>query len=68
MSRYRGPRLRIIRRLGKGVVLPGLTTKNSIKQQPPGKPRAADNKRQKETECGTRSTEKPKTKIQLWIN
>jgi hypothetical protein len=28
MSRYRGPKLRISRRLG---VLPGLTTKNQIK-------------------------------------
>ena len=63
MSRYRGPRLRIIRRLGKGVVLPGLTTKTSIKEQPPGKPRAADNKGQKETEYGIRLTEKQKLKF-----
>lgn len=33
MSRYRGPRLRIIRRLGK---LPGLTNKNSKKVNGPG--------------------------------
>ena len=63
MSRYRGPRLRIIRRLGKGVVLPGLTTKTSIKEQPPGKPRAADNKGQKVTEYGIRLTEKQKLKF-----
>jgi len=63
MSRYRVPRLRIIRRLGKGVVLPGLTTKTSIKEQPPGKPRAADNKGQKETEYGIRLTEKQKLKF-----
>ena len=63
MSRYRGPRLRIIRRLGQGVVLPGLTTKTSIKEQPPCKPRAADNKRQKETEYGIRLTEKPELKF-----
>ena len=63
MSRYRGPRLRIIRRLGKSVVLPGLTTKTSIKEQPPGKPRAADNKGQKETEYGIRLTEKQKLKF-----
>ena len=68
MSRYRGPRLRIIRRLGKGVVLPGLTTKTSIKEQPPGKPRATDNKGQKETEYGICLTWKTRTKIQLWIN
>ena len=62
MSRYRGPRLRIIRRLGKAVVLPGLTTKTSIKEQPPGKPRAADGKGQKATEYGIRLTEKQKLK------
>jgi len=33
MSRYRGPRLRIIRRLGD---LPGLTSKTPKKQNPPG--------------------------------
>ena len=61
MSRYRGPRLRIIRRLGKAVVLPGLTTKTSIKEQPPGKPRSSDNKG-KATEYGIRLTEKQKLK------
>nr|YP_009105878.1 ribosomal protein S4 [Microthamnion kuetzingianum]AIT94726.1 ribosomal protein S4 [Microthamnion kuetzingianum] len=33
MSRYRGPRLRIVRRLGE---LPGLTTKIANRQTPPG--------------------------------
>nr|YP_009330361.1 30S ribosomal protein S4 [Lambia antarctica]ANN39058.1 30S ribosomal protein S4 [Lambia antarctica] len=33
MSRYRGPRLKIIRRLG---LLPGLTSKTSNKKNPPG--------------------------------
>ena len=33
MSRYRGPRLRIVRRLGE---LPGLTRKTSRKEAPPG--------------------------------
>nr|YP_009106315.1 ribosomal protein S4 [Interfilum terricola]AIT95135.1 ribosomal protein S4 [Interfilum terricola] len=33
MSRYRGPRLRIIRRLGE---LPGFTKKNLIRTNPPG--------------------------------
>lgn len=33
MSRYRGPRLRIVRRLGE---LPGLTRKTSSKENPPG--------------------------------
>nr|UBA15741.1 ribosomal protein S4 [Pseudo-nitzschia hainanensis] len=63
MSRYRGPRLRIIRRLGKKVVLPGLTTKTSIKQQPPGKPRSSDIKGQKITEYALRLTEKQKLKF-----
>ncbi len=63
MSRYRGPRLRIIRRLGKSVVLPGLTTKTSIKEQPPGKPRTSDMKGQKATEYGIRLTEKQKLKF-----
>ena len=62
MSRYRGPRLRIIRRLGKSVVLPGLTTKTSIKEQPPGKPRTSDMKGQKATEYGIRLAEKQKLK------
>merc|ERR1712115_528371 len=55
-----GPRLRIIRRLGKSVVLPGLTTKTSIKEQPPGKPRTSDIKGQKATEYGIRLAEKLK--------
>ena len=62
MSRYRGPRLRIIRRLGKSVILPGLTTKTSIKEQPPGKPRVSDMKGQKATEYGIRLAEKQKLK------
>ena len=62
MSRYRGPRLRIIRRLGKSVILPGLTTKTSIKEQPPGKPRTSDIKGQKATEYGIRLAEKQKLK------
>ena len=33
MSRYRGPRLRVVRRLGE---LPGFTSKTSRKQAPPG--------------------------------
>jgi small subunit ribosomal protein S4 len=33
MARYRGPRLRIIRRLGE---LPGLTNKSTIRMNPPG--------------------------------
>jgi small subunit ribosomal protein S4 len=63
MSRYRGPKLRIIRRLGKKVILPGLTTKTSRKEQPPGKSKTSDNKGQKSTEYGIRLNEKQKLKF-----
>ena len=66
MSRYRGPKLRISRRFGKNVVLPGLTTKLSKKTQPPGKPKPkddSDNKNQKPTEYGIRLNEKQKLKF-----
>lgn len=42
MSRYRGPRLRIVRRLGK---LPGLTSKISKKLNPPGAQVSSFNKK-----------------------
>lgn len=42
MSRYRGPRLRIVRRLGK---LPGLTRKISKKVNPPGQHGSSFNKK-----------------------
>lgn len=42
MSRYRGPRLRIIRRIGK---LPGLTSKISKKTNPPGQHGSSFNKK-----------------------
>lgn len=42
MSRYRGPRLRIVRRLGK---LPGLTTKISKKLNTPGQHGSSYNKK-----------------------
>lgn len=41
MSRYRGPRLRIVRRLGE---LPGLTQKISRKENPPGQHGASNQK------------------------
>ena len=66
MSRYRGPKLRISRRFGKNVILPGLTTKISKKIQPPGKPKPkddSDNKNQKPTEYGIRLNEKQKLKF-----
>jgi small subunit ribosomal protein S4 len=60
MSRYRGPKLKITRRLG---TLPGLTTKKSNKINRPGKdgnPNADNSK--KLTEYGVRLEEKQKLK------
>jgi len=57
MSRYRGPKLRITRRLG---TLPGLTRKKSNKTYKPGKGEI-DN--QKTTEYGLRLEEKQKLKF-----
>lgn len=61
MSRYRGPRLRITRRLGS---LPGLTTKKSKKLNRPGKDGnlTADSAK-KLTEYGLRLEEKQKLKF-----
>ena len=52
MSRYRGPKLRITRRLGS---LPGLTQKKSKKLNRPGqhgKILGEGKKKQRNTECG----------------
>ncbi len=54
MSRYRGPRLRICRRLGD---LPGLTRKVSKKQAPPGE---HGEKNRKPSEYAVRLEEKQK--------
>ncbi len=61
MSRYRGPKLKIIRRLG---ILPGLATKKSNKINRPGKDGTinADNSK-KLTEYGIRLEEKQKLKF-----
>lgn len=59
MSRYRGPKLKISRRLG---VLPGLTTKVSKKSNRPGKDGTVDDK-PKPTEYGIRLEEKQKLKF-----
>jgi len=62
MSRYRGPKLRIIRRLGD---LPGLTTKRSKKENKPGKSGEAgeESSKKKSTEYGRRLEEKQKLKF-----
>jgi len=60
MSRYRGPKLRISRRLG---TLPGLTKKKSNKKTRPGQHgKAIDNNSKKSTEYGVRLEEKQKLK------
>ena len=61
MSRYRGPKLRISRRLGS---LPGLTTKKSNKINRPGKDGNANaDTGKKLTEYGVRLEEKQKLKF-----
>jgi small subunit ribosomal protein S4 len=61
MSRYRGPKLKISRRLG---VLPGLTTKKSKKINRPGKDGNANaDTGKKLTEYGVRLEEKQKLKF-----
>ena len=58
MSRYRGPKLRITRRLGD---LPGLTQKQSNKKGKPGQHGKGDGNK-KSTEYGVRLEEKQKLK------
>ena len=61
MSRYKGPKLRIRRRLGE---LPGLTTKKSNKINRPGKDGNSNaDKAKKLTEYGLRLEEKQKLKF-----
>jgi len=66
MSRYRGPKLRITRRLGK---LPGLTQKTSKKTARPGQHRKTnDGGKNKTTEYGIRLEEKQKLKFNYGIS
>ena len=60
MSRYRGPKLRITRRLG---TLPGLTQKYSKKKGRPGQHGAGAEAKKKTTEYGVRLEEKQKLKF-----
>lgn len=61
MSRYRGPKLRITRRLG---ILPGLTRKQSKKESKPGQHgRSNSDMNKKTTEYGLRLEEKQKLKF-----
>jgi small subunit ribosomal protein S4 len=62
MSRYRGPRLRVTRRLGE---LPGLTRKASKRQNPPGQHGAA---RKKRSEYAIRLEEKQKLRFNYGVS
>jgi small subunit ribosomal protein S4 len=64
MSRYRGPRLRITRRLGD---LPGLTRKVSPRPNPPGQHGATAGK-QKTSQYGIRLKEKQKLRFNYGVN
>jgi small subunit ribosomal protein S4 len=57
MARYRGPRLRVVRRLGD---LPGLTRKSARRAYPPGQHGQA---RKKKSEYATRLEEKQKLRF-----
>ena len=69
MARYRGPSLRIIRRLGE---LPGLTQKNCTRDFPPGqhgpKKRAGGNQKSKESQYAVRLKEKQKLRFNYGIS
>nr|UBQ35309.1 ribosomal protein S4 [Thalassiosira sp.]UBQ35351.1 ribosomal protein S4 [Thalassiosira sp.] len=66
MSRYRGPKLRITRRLGK---LPGLTQKSSKKTAKPGQHgKSTGENKTKTTEYGIRLEEKQKLKFNYGIS
>jgi len=61
MSRYRGPRLRVVRRLGD---LPGLTRKSSRRSYPPGQHGQA---RRKRSEYAIRLEEKQKLRFNYGV-
>ena len=63
MSRYRGPRLRIIRRLGP---LPGFTRKTATREAPPGQRSGAESRR-KISQYAIRLQEKQKLRFNYGI-
>lgn len=69
MARYRGPKLRIIRRLGE---LPGLTQKACARDFPPGqhgpKKRGGGNQKSKESQYAVRLKEKQKLRFNYGIS
>jgi small subunit ribosomal protein S4 len=62
MARYRGPRLRIVRRLGE---LPGLTRKNARRNYPPGQ---HGQNRRKRSEYAIRLEEKQKLRFNYGVS
>ncbi|MBE7380019.1 MAG: 30S ribosomal protein S4 [Leptolyngbya sp. SIO1E4] len=62
MARYRGPRLRVVRRLGE---LPGLTRKSARKAYPPGQ---HGQNRKKKTEYAIRLEEKQKLRFNYGVS
>ena len=69
MARYRGPKLRIIRRLGE---LPGLTQKPCTRDFPPGqhgpKKKVGGNQKTKESQYAVRLKEKQKLRFNYGIS
>lgn len=69
MARYRGPRLRIVRRLGE---LPGLTQKPCTRNFPPGqhgpKKKLTGNQKIKESQYATQLKEKQKLRFNYGIS
>ncbi len=66
MSRYRGPRLRILRRLN--AELPGFTTKVSRRAYPPGHAAATNSRFPKLSEHARRLQEKQKLRFHYGLN
>lgn len=66
MARYRGPRLRIIRRLGSE--LPGLTTKTAKRPYPPGHAAASNRRFPKLSEHAKRLQEKQKLRYHYGLS
>jgi len=69
MARYRGPRLRVIRRLGE---LPGFTQKVCTRNTPPGqhgvKKKVTGTQKSKESQYGVRLKEKQKLRFNYGIS
>ena len=65
MSRYRGPKIRIVRRLGE---LPGLTTKTTTRDTLPGQHRKARGKQNNASSYSVRLQEKQKLRYHYGLS